>query len=96
MQIVTDVGLTGLYVDLGVVDPESNARFCLGVESDGPNYQSARWARDRDRLRCQILEDQGWKLLRVWAPDWFYRPDEEWQRLLRGIEAARAEAVHQT
>lgn len=91
-QVISDVGLTGLYVDLGVVDPEGDSRFCLGIESDGPNYQAGRWARDRDRLRTQTLEDQGWKLLRVWAPDWYYRPDEEFTRLLRAIESARAEA----
>lgn len=89
LNVVSHVGLAGLYVDLGIADPAGQGRFCLGVEWDGANYRSARWARDRDRLRGQVLADHGWKLIRIWTPDWFYRPDVELRRVLQEVEAAR-------
>jgi very-short-patch-repair endonuclease len=28
-------------------------------------------ARDRDRLRQEILEIKGWRICRIWSTDWF-------------------------
>ena len=52
------VGVAGFFVDLGIVDPAKPGRYLLGVECDGATYHSARSARDRDRLRQAVLEDQ--------------------------------------
>ena len=70
-QIEYQVGVAGFFVDLGVRDPESPGRFLLGIECDGATYHSARSARDRDRLRQQVLEDRGWTIHRIWSTDWF-------------------------
>ena len=34
-------------------------------------HTSARSARDRDRLRQEVLEGLGWRLHRIWSTDWF-------------------------
>jgi REase_MTES_1575 len=60
--------------------------FLLGIECDGAGYHSARSARDRDRLRQEILENLGWKIYRIWSTDWFKSRDSEIRRLLRRIE----------
>jgi hypothetical protein len=49
------VGVKGFRIDLGVIDPPRPGEFILGVECDGAAYHSARSARDRDRLRQQVL-----------------------------------------
>ena len=65
------VGVAGYRIDLGVVDADAPGRFVCGIECDGVAYHSSETARDRDRLRQQVLEARGWTLLRVWSTDWF-------------------------
>ena len=80
--------IAGFFVDLAIVDPEIPGRYLLGIECDGAAYHSARSARDRDRLRQQVLEDHGWNIHRVWSTDWFRNPVAEMTRVCEAIEAA--------
>ena len=89
-QVVSQVGVSGFRIDLGVVDPRHPGRFAIGVECDGAAYHSARSARDRDRLRHQVLVQLGWRLHRIWSTDWFRNPQREIARLLVAIEEACA------
>jgi hypothetical protein len=73
-------------VDLAVADPEQPGRYILGIECDGPSYDSARSARDRDRLRPQVLEGLGWRLHRAWSPEWASNPQRELERVLAAID----------
>ena len=57
----------------------------LGIECDGAAYHSSKSARDRDRLRQEILESKGWKIHRIWSTDWFRNRDHEIERLLTKI-----------
>ncbi|NJL60956.1 MAG: DUF559 domain-containing protein [Methylacidiphilales bacterium] len=43
----------------------------LGIECDGASYHNTPTARDRDRLRQQVLEKLGWNIHRIWSTDWF-------------------------
>lgn len=86
------VGSARFFIDLAVVDPEKPGRYLLGIECDGATYHRARWARDRDRLRQEILEGLDWTLHRIWSTDWFYNPDRELRRALEAIEKARTAA----
>ena len=70
----TQVGVSKFRVDLGVVHPEAPGRFLAGIECDGATYHSSPTARDRDRVRHIILEQLGWRLLRLWSTDWFLDP----------------------
>ena len=60
------IGVSGFRIDLGVLDPSQPGRFIMGIECDGAAYHSGRSARDRDRLRQEVLEGLGWKLYRIW------------------------------
>lgn len=82
------VGAAGYRIDIGVRHPAHPGVFALGVECDGYMYHSSRAARDRDRLRQQVLEGLGWRLHRIWGTAW-YRNREAATASLRGaIEAA--------
>jgi very-short-patch-repair endonuclease len=87
-EAVPRVGCGEYRVDLGVVAPGTPGRFLLGIECDGPTYQAAATARDRDRLRQEVLAQLGWKLHRIWAPAWLNRREEEVQRLRQALEEA--------
>jgi hypothetical protein len=62
------------------------------------------WARERDRLRQDVLEQLGWRFHRIWSTDWFYNRRAEIERL-RGVlfearekaeEGFRIEGANQT
>ncbi|MDF2440525.1 MAG: hypothetical protein JWN98_1509, partial [Abditibacteriota bacterium] len=92
-KVQRSVGFSDMRIDLAVQDPTHNGEFLLGIECDGPDYTRAHTARDRDRLRHQVLSGLGWQLERVWSPDWIKNPDAQLQRLLavlRDTQAARA------
>ncbi len=90
-QAHQNVGVSGLFVDIAVASPDQPDRYLLAVECDGPSYRSAKSARDRDRLRRSVLENQGWIVHHVWSGDWFKRPQEQLERLIAAIEAAKVE-----
>lgn len=68
------VGVSGFFIDLAVKCPQHPGRYLMGIECDGAAYHSAKSARDRDRLRQEILENMGWKIRRIWSTDWFANP----------------------
>lgn len=92
-QAMPQVGVSGFRIDLGVLDPDHPGRFVLGVECDGAGYHSGRSARDRDRLRQEVLEGLGWRLHRIWSTDWFRNPSREKARLLASITNALRNAA---
>jgi very-short-patch-repair endonuclease len=70
-EAVPQVGVAGYYVDIGVVHPNRPGEYILGVECDGAMYHSSRIARDRDRLREEVLIKLGWNIYRIWSTEWF-------------------------
>jgi very-short-patch-repair endonuclease len=87
-RVEAQVGSAGFRIDLAVRDPDQPGRFMLGVECDGATYHSARWARERDRIREQILVENGWRLHRIWSTDWFRRREAEVDHLRRALQSA--------
>jgi very-short-patch-repair endonuclease len=83
---VPQVGVRGYSIDIGVKHPNWQHGFILGVECDGATFHSSKSARDRDRLRQEILEGLGWKIHRIWSTDWFNNPNEQGAILRRVID----------
>jgi len=91
---VPQVGESSLRVDIGVKMPEDSNRFILGILLDGEGYHSTPTARDRDRLRAQILEGMGWNLHRIWSPEWVQRRSTEVDRLTQALKEAETIDKH--
>ena len=89
-EAIPQVGCSGYRIDIGVLDPAEPGRFLLGVECDGATYHSAATARDRDRLRQQVLEKLGWRIHRIWSPDWVTKRGAEIRRLKEALEETHA------
>ena len=85
-EAVPQVGCAGYRIDIGVKHPDWPYGFILAVECDGATYHSCRSARDRDRLRQEVLERLGWHFHRIWSTDWFNDPRAETARLRAAIE----------
>jgi hypothetical protein len=83
------VGSAGFRIDMGVRHPDRPGTYILAVECDGATYHSALWARERDRLRQDVLEHLGWRFHRIWSTDWFYNRRVEIDRLRVALNTAR-------
>lgn len=70
-MVRTQIGVSRYRIDLGIVHPDAPGGFLAGIECDGATYHSAPSARDRDRVRHIVLEQLGWRLLRIWSTDFF-------------------------
>jgi very-short-patch-repair endonuclease len=95
VRLVPQVGVAGYRIDFGVLDDALPGRFVCGIECDGAAYHDSETARDRDRLRQQVLESRGWILYRVWSTEWFKDRAGQIDRLLRLIEEARARSLEE-
>jgi len=101
LHLEPQVGASGYRIDFGVRDEAVPGRFICGIECDGAAYHASETARDRDRLRQDVLEARGWTILRVWSTDWFKDRQGQVSRLLglisqtrdRVLEEERAEAA---
>jgi very-short-patch-repair endonuclease len=87
-DVIPQVGCSGYRIDLGVVDPVNPGNFLMGVECDGATYHSSYSARDRDRLREQVLKQLGWRIHRIWSPTWVLRRESEIRRLGEALKQA--------
>lgn len=84
--IRTQVGCSGYRIDLAIAHNNRPGEFLLGIECDGASYHSSPTARDRDRLRQQILEKLGWKIHRIWSTEWFRNKPEQVRLLVERIK----------
>jgi very-short-patch-repair endonuclease/DNA polymerase III delta prime subunit len=94
-EVHKQVGCAGFRIDLAVINPHAPGTYLLGVECDGASYHSSQVARDRDRLRQQILEGLGWKIYRIWSTDWYRNRADAQKRLLEAINEASTATFHE-
>ena len=83
-EIESQVGCSGYKIDLTVICPNTK-NYILGIECDGEMYHSGKTARERDRLRQEVLESKGWNIHRIWSYDWIDSKNEELKKLQKKI-----------
>ncbi len=82
LHVVRDVGVGQCRIDIALRDSGDSDSYLLGILCDGSQYQTARDARDRERLRPQVLGALGWNLHQVWSLAWLRDPDHEVKQIL--------------
>jgi hypothetical protein len=81
-------------IDLGVQTIDAPDRYILGIECDGDAYAQTPTARDRERLRHEVLDALGWgPIHRIWSLDWVRNRHAETERLRQALIAAEARVV---
>ena len=90
LTVIPQYGVSRFRIDFAVPHPTQPGRMALAVEADGASYHSSQTARDRDRLRQQMLERLGWRFHRIWSTDWFNDPEAETRRTVTAYEQAIA------
>ncbi len=86
-ELIPQVGVSGFRIDIGVRHPDSPGAYLAGVECDGAAYHRSASARDRDKVREQVLRGLGWNIIRVWSTDWWFDPDGCAKRLHDDLSA---------
>ncbi len=84
--VVPQIGVSRFRIDLGVVHPDRPGDYLAGVECDGASYHRAATARDRDKVRENVLKGLGWSLVRVWSTDWWIDRRSALDRLVSALE----------
>lgn len=92
-QAIPQIGVSNYFIDIGVKHPDYPLGYLCGFECDGATYHSAKSARDRDRLRQEVLERLGWELYRIWSTDWFRDPLRQIEKLKEYLDTLLARKV---
>lgn len=95
-HVLPQYGVGPYRIDLAIPDPQNPERVCIAVECDGATYHSLPTVRERDRLRQQWLERNGWTVIRVWSSDWWYHRQRAQEELRRQLEEAVARLHERT
>jgi very-short-patch-repair endonuclease len=90
IPLVAQYGSSGYRIDFAAKHPTRQGRMVLAIECDGASYHSSRSARDRDRLRQDMLELLGWRFHRIWSSEWFHHRD---RAIKRAVEAYRLAVI---
>ena len=93
LEVRNQVGCSKYKIDLALVHPNNPGRFVLGIECDGATYHNSATARDRDRLRQEVLESCGWRIVRIWSTDWVRDPTSQINRVVGAFERSLIEVT---
>ena len=88
IPVIPQYGVSGYRLDFACAHPRQPGRMLLAIEADGATYHSTPTARDRDRLRQEVLENLGWRFHRIWSTDWFRDPEKEADRVFEAWQRA--------
>jgi hypothetical protein len=93
-EAIPEVGAGSFRIGIGVRGAADREGYSLGIETDGHSYRSTPTARDRDRLREEVLTDLKWRIHRVWSLDWVRNRQNEVARLREALEEGDAEGTN--
>ena len=88
-EVKTGIGSSDFRVDAAVVDAKDKGRYILGIICDGDAYYKLKTARDREVVRPAVLRMLGWNLVNVWSVDWFLRPEQVVEGIVKAIGRLR-------
>ncbi|WP_243076574.1 AAA domain-containing protein [Microbacterium sp. SS28] len=88
LELDPQVGVGGYRIDFAARHPDHPGKHVLAIEADGAAYHSGHIARERDRLRQELLERRGWRFHRIWSTDWFDDADREVRRAVDAFNEA--------
>ena len=92
LKLTPQYGTSGYWIDFAVQHPAQPGRHVLAIECDGATYHSSQSARDRDRLRQEQLERQGWRFHRIWSTAWFHDKNACTEQALTAYQDALRDA----
>ena len=89
------VGKSGFKIDIGVVSPDKEGTYCLGILLDGPVYASSGTTTSREVSQMSMLKGFGWNIVRIWSLEWWENPDSVFEKLVAIIKNSKKEDVQE-
>ena len=90
-KVELGVGSSGFKIDLAILHPEVPNKYLLGILLDNKSHSSSKSSIDRLLVQEGVLELLGWKIIKVWALDWWESPAKEGAKILARIEQIKSE-----
>jgi hypothetical protein len=84
-QVELGIGSSGFKIDLAILHMEVPNKYLLGILLDNKSHASSKSSIDRLLVQEGVLELLGWKIIKVWALDWWESPAKEGARILARI-----------
>lgn len=85
-EVKVNLGMSGITIDLAVIDPEKPNKFTLAILLESEQYRKFATTRDRHRLLPSVLKGLGWDIYRIWSMDWVENQQKEEERLLAYLD----------
>lgn len=85
-RINTNIGESEFRIDIGIVHPNDENRYILGVFCGENNAKNSKSAYDREILNKDILKGLGWNLEEVYILDFFENEEKEVDRIVKSID----------
>lgn len=84
-KVHTNIGTSDFRVDIGIVDPNNENNYVLGVLCDSRSYINSKTSKDRNVVQSEVLTHLGWKLIRIWSLDYFDSPNLVVDKIVEAI-----------
>ena len=76
------IGQSSFHVDLAICRPDDN-EYRLGILIDGEQWYSQLDILERELMKPRLLEAFGWRILNVFASDWYHDSESVVARILK-------------
>lgn len=93
LSLETNWGFRGANLAIAVHDANNPERFLLAIETDSDKGFLRESLEDREFLRPMLLEKLGWKIIRLWLPQWFKAESDERGHVLTTIAVEQSVAA---
>lgn len=90
-KVKCSIGCSEFKVDIGIIDPDNDNEYLLGILLDGHNSLNSSTAQDKFVLQPEVLKGLGWNIMRIWTLDWL----DDKERVIKAIKNAIENAPKQ-
>ncbi|MGX9986918.1 DUF3320 domain-containing protein [Soonwooa purpurea] len=92
LVIRKNIGTSDYKVDLGIVHPEKEKEYILGILVDGENYFNIHTTNDRELLAPNVLSALNWNIYRIWTLDWLKNKHKIVHDIIEKVEFLKHQA----
>ena len=87
-NVTCGIGCSEFKVDIGIIDPENENKYLLGILLDSDTGSASYTACDRFVSQPDVLSGLGWRTFRVWTMDWLDDPKRTTDEIISAAKKA--------
>lgn len=89
-KTVCNIGTSEYKIDIGIVNPNNEGTYILGIMCDSKQHFENSSARDRHISQPSVLKGLGWNVMSVYSLDWLDNSTKVLEKIRSAIETAVA------